>query len=355
MKVLRLLLFPFSLLYGLVVYLRNLAYDKGIFSSRVFDLPVISIGNLAVGGAGKSPMTEYLISLLKEKYSVATLSRGYGRKTKGYYLVETTSTAEDVGDEPLQFKNKFPEITVAVCEDRIYGIEKLRKAQDLIIMDDAYQHRAVKPGYSILLFDYNQVFKWQWFLPTGNLREPLAGRKRADIIIISKAPTTITESEKQKVLNKIAPLRGQETFFSAISYDKLILADHSKSRSLSTINTASQIIVLTGIAYPQPLLKELKQRSPHVIHHDYPDHHPYTRKNIIKLAQAFIGLKGADKLIITTEKDMQRLKGAEGFELIASFPVYYLPISVQILENEDRFNCLIQTYVTRNLYNNRIH
>jgi tetraacyldisaccharide 4'-kinase len=355
MKVLRLLLFPFSLLYGVIVYLRNLAYDKGVFSSRKFDLPVISIGNLAVGGAGKSPMTEYLISLLKEKYSVGTLSRGYGRKTKGYYLVETTSLAEEVGDEPLQFKNKFPGVTVAVCEDRIYGIEKLRKDHDLIIMDDAYQHRAVKPGYSILLFDYNKVFRWQWYLPTGDLRESMTGRKRADIIVVSKAPDNLTESAKQKVLKRIKPFKGQETFFSSISYDKLILADQSETRLLSTLNADTQIVVLTGIAYPQPLLDELKRHSPQLIHHEYADHHLYTRKNITKLAQAFIGLKGADKLIITTEKDMQRLRGAEEFELLASFPVYYLPISVKIVGNEDRFNSLIQKYVTGNLYNNRIH
>ena len=191
------LLFPISLIYWGVVWLRNLAYNAGIFKSEKFHIPVISVGNLAAGGTGKSPMTEYLVRLLKEQYKIATLSRGYGRKTKGFLEVEKNSTSEQTGDEPLQFKTKFPEITVAVCENRAVGIEELEAEHDVIVLDDAYQHRAVKPGLSILLFDYREVFKMQFCLPTGNLREPLSGRKRADIIVVTKSPEGLNAQEKK--------------------------------------------------------------------------------------------------------------------------------------------------------------
>lgn len=300
-------------------------------------------------------MTEYLIRLLKVKYSVATLSRGYGRKTKGFHLAEVTSSAADVGDEPLQFKNKFPDITVAVCENRTDGLEQLGSRHDVVVMDDAFQHRAVNPGFSILLFDYNQVFKHHWFLPTGNLRESMAGRRRADMIVVTKTPEALPESERIRVLRRIKPLKGQELFFSSIAYEQLIAIRDRNNRLLSSLNSGSQVVLLTGIAYPQPLLQELSKHTSRIIHHEYPDHHPFTKKNITKLAQAFREVKNADKLIITTEKDMQRLRGAEGFELLAAFPVYYLPISVKILEREGQFISLIQTYVKRHLYNNRIH
>ena len=199
MKYLRLLLLPFSWLYGLVVIIRNAFYDAGIYSSRSFDIPVISVGNLDVGGAGKSPMTEYLIRLLRPNFKLATLSRGYGRKTQGYLVADVDAKAALVGDEPAQFKHKFRDITVAVCEKRVIGIEKLSYAHQVIILDDAYQHRAVKPGLSILLFDYGRINEPRLMLPAGNLREPFSGRKRADVVVVSKCPLDMDAQQMQAV------------------------------------------------------------------------------------------------------------------------------------------------------------
>lgn len=210
---LRWLLFPFSLLYGLVVVIRNWCYNAGILKSREFDLPVIAVGNLDVGGAGKSPMTEYLIRLLKGNYKLATLSRGYGRKTKGFQVADAHAQASGIGDEPAQFKNKFPNVTIAVAEKRVEGIEQLQSSHDLIILDDAYQHRAVKPGFSILLFDYNRIREPRLLLPAGNLREPFAGRKRADIIVISKCPAALKRIYQFELQKRVKPFPNQAVFF----------------------------------------------------------------------------------------------------------------------------------------------
>jgi tetraacyldisaccharide 4'-kinase len=335
--------------------MRNKAYDSGLFLSHKFDLPVISIGNLAAGGAGKSPMAEYIILRLKDRYKVATLSRGYGRKTKGFRRVETISTSEESGDEPLQFKNKFPKITVSVSEDRATGIEQLKADHEVIIMDDAFQHRRVTAGLNILLFDYNQLFDFQWFLPTGNLREPLSGRKRADIIVITKTPYHLAEAERERIIKRVNPYEGQEVFFSYIEYSQLVQVNGSTTRPLTSITKSSAIILLTGIANADPLIKELKNYSSSITHHQYPDHHDYSRKNILKLAQAFQDLKTDEKLIITTEKDMQRLRTSPDYELLSTFPVYYLPISANIHEPKERFNRIIETYVTKHTNHYRIY
>jgi len=216
MKYLRWLLLPFSLLYGLAVIVRNWCYDAGFMKSRRFDLPVICVGNLEVGGAGKSPMTEYLIRLLKGDHKVATLSRGYGRETKGFLTAANTTTAIQLGDEPSQFARKFPDITVAVCEDRAEGIMRLQASHDLILLDDAFQHRAVKAGLNILLFDYNQLQQPKLLLPAGNLREPFSGRWRADIIVVTKSPADVTGEQQAACYNIIQPLNWQPLLFTAI-------------------------------------------------------------------------------------------------------------------------------------------
>ena len=218
MKLLRLLLFPISILYGLGVILRNLAYDFGIFKACKFQLPVISVGNLSVGGSGKSPMTEYLVRLLKDKYKIATLSRGYGRKTSGFRTVDTDSSSFDSGDEPLQFKRKFADVTVAVCENRVKGIQQLERNHELIIMDDAFQHRAVKPGLSILLFEYSSLLQNQWLLPSGNLREPLWAINRADILVVSKCPEKMSREQQDALANRF---KTKRLFFSFLKYGHL--------------------------------------------------------------------------------------------------------------------------------------
>lgn len=349
MKLLRLLLLPFSILYAIGVIARNLAYDMGIFKSQQFELPVISIGNLSVGGSGKSPMAEYLIRLLKDEYKIATLSRGYGRKTKGFLEVSTQSSSSESGDEPLQFKRKFQDITVTVCEDRVLGINKLKRNHDLIILDDAFQHRAVKPGLNILLFEYSSFSASQFLLPAGNLREPLWESARADVIIVSKCPADLQFQEKKRITEKLNPDHSKKVFFSYLQYGNLRELNTESNRELNTITAKTGIVLLTGIANPDPMIKELNQYHPHLIHHDYPDHHPFTEKNMSKLVQSFHELKEEDKLIITTEKDAQRLNR----NALADIPVYVLPVETVFQEPETtNFNEIIITYVSKSSGNN---
>jgi len=343
MKYVRLLLFPFSLVYGLVVIMRNWLYDAGLFASREFDIPVIAVGNLEVGGAGKSPMTEYLIRLLKNDHKLATLSRGYGRDTQGFLIAGNDTNAAQIGDEPAQFKHKFPEITVAVCEKRVLGIEQLKPGHELIILDDAYQHRAVKPGLSILLFDYNSVKQPQFLLPAGNLREPFSGRWRADIIVISKCAEDISEAAQKKIADKINPLPYQQLYFSSISY--LPLQDMEGLNTNTVIDTDTTVFLLTGIANPAPLVNHIKTQTSKLIHHNYPDHHSFSLKNISKLAQDFGACKSQKKLIITTEKDAQRLGLHELKEILKKLPVYIQPIGVKFLNHQHTFDQTVLNYV----------
>lgn len=346
MKLFRLILFPFSLLYGLGVMVRNLAFDLGLIRSREFDLPVISVGNLSVGGAGKSPMTEYLVRLLKGQYKIATLSRGYGRKSRGFLQVETDFLSTRSGDEPLQFKRKFPDITVAVCEKRAEGIRCLEKDHQMIILDDAYQHRMVRPGLSILLFDYNRIFDVKLLLPAGDLREPVWEKDRADLIVVTKTPQVLNLEERQKIIKAIGPHDWQELFFSYLRYGDLIpFAPGEDPRKLFSLKISTRILLLTGIVNPAPLVFELGGYTQYIIHQRYPDHHNFTRKNIIKLVSSFNELGGSDRLIITTEKDAQRLRAPELAELLSGLPVYYLPVEAEIHQPEKRrFDELIRKY-----------
>jgi tetraacyldisaccharide 4'-kinase len=354
MKALRLLLFPFSLIYGLGVMARNLAFDLGLKSSKEFDLPIISVGNLSVGGSGKSPMTEYLIRLLKESYKTATLSRGYGRKTAGFLIVEQAALSIHTGDEPLQFKRKFNDITVAVCEDRVEGITRLKNDHDIIILDDAYQHRAVKPGLSILLFDYNTIFNFNHLLPSGDLREPFWEKDRADILVVTKTPADLNHAERHAISKVLKPKKQQELFYSFLDYGNLQALDPAAGQlPLLSIKVSTTVILLTGIANPAQLLSEIGGYTQHIIHHKYPDHHNFSKKNISKLVAAYSQIKNDDKVIITTEKDAQRLNSPELRELLTGFPVYYLPVVAEIHEPERaHFNDLIKTYATESTVNN---
>jgi tetraacyldisaccharide 4'-kinase len=346
MKYLRWLLFPFSLLYGLVVVVRNWCYNAGIFKSRSFNIPVIVVGNLDVGGAGKSPMTEYLIRLFKTNYKLATLSRGYGRATKGFVLGNTQSTATEIGDEPAQFKSKFPNITVAVCEKRVDGIEALQTDHNLIILDDAYQHRAVKPGFSILLLDYNRVNEPRLLLPAGNLREPYSGRKRASVIIVSKCPAALQAPEQGVIRERVQPLPHQPVFFTSISYLPLQGMDGGVTDQI--IDADTTVFLLTGIANANPLLAHLQKQTLHIIHHKYPDHHQFSLKNISKLADDFLACTSQKKLIITTEKDAQRLGEQELQELVKKLAILVQPIGIEFLNNQQtQFDKLVYEYVRK--------
>ncbi|WP_345950904.1 tetraacyldisaccharide 4'-kinase [Mucilaginibacter sp. PAMB04274] len=354
MKYLRWLLFPFSLLYGLVVILRNWFYDAGIFQSRRFTIPVICIGNLDIGGAGKSPMTEYLVRLLKNNHQLATLSRGYGRQTKGYLIAEKDATAAQIGDEPAQFKQKFPDVTVAVCEKRVIGIEQLQINHSLVILDDAYQHRAVQAGLSILLFDYNRLHEPHLLLPAGNLREPFVGRYRADVMIVSKCPVNMTANQLHAAQQRLKPFGFQQVYFTAIDYLAMLDLDGRPAKTLPDADTT--VFVLTGIANPQPLLQYIKQYSVHIVHHNYPDHHQFSLKNIVKLAQDYDICSAAKKVIITTEKDAQRLREPELLPYVQTLPIWTLPIGIKFLNNgEQQFNETINNYVKQYKKHSSLH
>jgi tetraacyldisaccharide 4'-kinase len=289
-------------------------------------------------------MTEYLIRLLKPSYKIATLSRGYGRATKGFVMASAQSKASDIGDEPAQFKHKFPDIDVAVCEKRVEGVERIKDDHEVIILDDAYQHRALKPGLSVLLFDYSRVNEPHWLLPAGNLREPFTGRKRADVIIISKCPATLTDLEQGRVIKRIKPYPHQSLFFTSITY--LPLQNMVGQAVADTIDAETTVFLLTGIANPTPLLAHLKKQTQHIVHHNYPDHHRFSLKNISKLADEFEACSAQKKVIITTEKDAQRLGEQDLLAEVKKLPVWVLPIGISFLNNgQQQFDILIQNYV----------
>jgi tetraacyldisaccharide 4'-kinase len=344
-KYLRLLLLPFSYLYGLAVMVRNWLYNAGMFSSHEFKLRVISVGNLDVGGAGKSPMTEYLVRMLKGEHKLATLSRGYGRMTKGYIEATIGSTDVEIGDEPAQFKQKFPDVMVAVCESRVDGIEKLKTAHDVVIMDDAYQHRAVKPGLSILLFDFSRVNEPRFLLPAGNLREPYSGYKRANVIVVTKCPPTLNEAGMEQVKQRIKPKAYQQLFFTAISYGAL--QDMNGNKVSTVVDKDTEVFLLTGIANPVPLVNHLNNSAKTVIHHNYPDHHRFSLKNIAKLADEFEACAAQKKLVITTEKDAQRLREQALLPIVEKLNILVSPITVNFLAGQQQFDEIVKDYVRK--------
>lgn len=324
---LRLLLWPLSLLYGFIVVLRNKAYDWGVFTSQSFDVPIIVIGNLAIGGTGKSPMTEYLIRMLQANYKVATLSRGYGRKTKGFRFVGISDDPVKVGDEPLQFKRKYQTITVAVCEDRVEGVKRLKDNHDLIILDDAYQHRALKPGFSILLMEYKSLFQPKILLPAGNFRDTYNQQRRASLIVVTKSPQNLSEKEKQKALKHLNVNLGQKVLFSYLKYGQpYLLSNESSPSKQLLINRESTVLAVTGIADPSLLIKYLETQAKKVLLLKYPDHHQYTENDVSKIAAKLGTIYGDNKIIVTTEKDAQRLGIGFLSHLIQPLPILILPV-----------------------------
>jgi len=344
-RLLRLLLLPFTVIYGIVVMLRNKLYDYGVLQSTRFDVPVICVGNLVVGGSGKSPVTEYLVGLLGDR-KIAILSRGYGRDTKGFLLADEQSTAKSIGDEPLQFYHKFPKVTVAVCENRVAGINQLKVNHDIILLDDAYQHRRLRPGFSILLFEFQKLQHLQLLLPAGNLREPFWGYKRADLLLVTKSPEQISIADRQRCTAKFGERAQHDLFFSSIQYGRLISL-YSKEWVEPGFLTDKTIFLITGIANPKPLLGYLEGVSGSIIHHDYPDHHSFSVQNLIKLVEAFQQHPGKEKIILTTEKDAQRLFDVTIKELLLNLPVFYLPIRIDMeAKRKNEFDQKILKYVS---------
>ena len=340
MNLFRYFLFPFSFLYYIITLIRNLFFDWGIFKSQKLQEPSICIGNLSVGGSGKTPMTIYLTNLLKNDFQVQILSRGYGRKTSGYIEVSEDSTSNDVGDEPLLYKKRFKsEITVTVAEKRSLGANELLKIQtknSILLLDDAFQHRSVNAGFSILLTPFQQIFSSDFLLPVGNLREARCGAKRADCIVITKCPESIEAAHKNRIIECMQKY-SKPIFFSSIEYGELI-SFGAKRTSFETV------LLVCGIAQPETLIIELRKKYKVEVLL-FADHHNFDSSDIKEIHQKFDTFAQESSVIITTEKDYVRLQTKLTADELETYPWYYLPIELKI-ENEDEFNLLIKKYVT---------
>ncbi len=355
MKILKIILFPFSILYGLIVALRNRLYDWGIFSSVEFKTPIISVGNLSMGGTGKTPHIEYLIRLLSTDFEIATLSRGYGRKTEGFILSDMNSTTADIGDEPLQFKKKYSDILVAVDADRVSGIKKIKEivpSIQAILLDDAFQHRAVKPGLSIALSDFSNLYLNDHVVPSGTLREFRSGIKRADIIVVTKCPKILVPIERKRLMKEMNPLPHQTIYFSYIKYGEFMHLNNDKKNIVPKSYYAEQnysILLLTGIANSEPLEQYVRTKVKNVIPVKFPDHHQYTKSDLGLVQKTFHSIPTENKIILTTEKDAMRLKLPEFSIILDALPIFYMPIEIDFYEHEkEQFNEQIIHYVRAN-------
>jgi len=353
-KFTKILLFPFALLYGLVTSIRNLFYDWRIFRSTSFDTHTICVGNLAVGGTGKTPHVEYLIRLLRPSYRVATLSRGYLRKTSGFLLADDASTAEDIGDEPLQYKSKYADVTVSVDASRVNGVKKLQALQEppaVILLDDAFQHRAIRCGLNLVVSEYNNLYIHDHMLPAGSLRESRRGIRRADIILISKTPDKATAVDLRNTVKDLNPLPHQRLFFTWLKYGELYSFD-KPAETLSTLNELFRFRVLafTGIGNPGPMLTYLREYASDVTHLGYADHHNYSNADLATIRERFDALEGGNKILVTTEKDAMRLMKPDLMEMANKLPLYILPIEVDFKDKAQEFNETILTYVRSNKF-----
>ncbi|WP_317206215.1 tetraacyldisaccharide 4'-kinase [Tenacibaculum piscium] len=353
MKILRFLLFPFAILYGIITAIRNWFFDIGLLKSTYFDVPVIAVGNLSVGGTGKTPQIEFLIRLLKNTHKIAVLSRGYKRKTTGFQIVNQKHTACDVGDEPLQFYKKFKnQAIISVDADRTNGITQLLKKQnppEIILLDDAFQHRKVKASTYILLTKFDDLYINDYMLPTGNLREFRSGYKRANIIIVTKCPENLSEEKQQEIIRKIKPKTYQQVFFTAISYDENLkntkenIEENNTNLTISALKNKN-VLLVTGIANPNSLLTFLSKENIQFKHLKYPDHYDFTNNDIQKITSEFkeLEVKNTSKntIILTTEKDFMRLENRLK-------KLCYISIKSIFLKDEKRFSNLIQQEISK--------
>ncbi|MBO5062056.1 MAG: tetraacyldisaccharide 4'-kinase [Prevotella sp.] len=349
-------LLPLSWLYGIGVRIRNWMFDIGLKKSRSFDIPVISVGNLTVGGSGKTPHVEYLVRLLKDKVKVAVLSRGYKRKSKGYVLAGKQTKMQEIGDEPYQMKNKFGDIYVAVDKDRCHGIEQLTGNKetndtDVILLDDAFQHRHVKPGINILLVDYHRLIIYDKLLPAGRLREPLSGKNRADIVIVTKCPKDMKPMDFRVIMRAMNLYPYQKLFFTTLKYGSLIPVYCGEKRKMESIGKDENILLLTGIASPEQMVTDIRPYTENIVQMNFPDHHQFTPKDINRINEEFAGMP-SPKIIITTEKDNTRLFGMEGLSEEVRHSMFILPVEVCFMqEQEEMFNEKIIGYVRKNSRN----
>lgn len=336
---------PFALIYGLVVFVRNKFYDWKIFDSIEFSLPVICVGNITVGGTGKTPHIEYLIELLSPLYKTATLSRGYRRHSRGFKLANQSSNARDIGDEPFQYLSKYPQIEVCVAEERMTAIPQLlqlKQQLQVILLDDAFQHRTVRAGLNILLTDYGRLYTRDYIMPFGLLRESRKAASRAQIIIVSKCPLGLSLTEKQLLIQELNPLPNQRIYFSGIEYkNRYALTPHTLD-----VNEATAVLLVTGIANPTPLEEYLHSQFKTIHSLPYKDHHYFTFDDLEEIRQAYEHIPSSNKIIVTTEKDAARLMLLKEKILDYKLPFYAQSIGMKILfEEDDSFNKQILDYV----------
>jgi len=351
LKSFRVLLLPFAALYGVIVVIRNWMFDKHYLKSARFNFPLICVGNLAVGGTGKSPMVEYLIELLHPQFVIGTLSRGYKRKTKGYALANASTTALEIGDEPMQFHQKFPEIAVAVGEERIVAIPQMlhdRSNLQAIILDDAFQHRVVQAGFNILLTEYSDIYTNDFFLPTGNLRDEWKSAKRANIIVVTKCPSDLSQANKYKTLRSLKPNTNQKVYFTSIEYGIPYHIYNKKDEWVLTSN--DEVLLVCGIANPKPL-KEYLLNNTHVYYQkDFSDHHIFSIEDLNEIKNLFHNISSKRKIILTTEKDAVRL--TKFTTELEDIPLYVLPIKHRFLfEEGEQFNSQILSFVSNFTFN----
>lgn len=353
-------LMPLSWLYGVGVDIRNALFDRGILRAVSYDIPIINVGNITVGGTGKTPYVEYLIRLLSDHYKVAVLSRGYKRKTSGYILSSINSTMEEIGDEPWQIKQKFPEVYVAVDANRRRGIghlltDEATKDVEIILLDDAYQHRYVKPGYNILLVDYHRIISDDCLLPAGNLRERVSASQRATTIIVTKCPQQITAMDFRVILSALQPKPFQHFFFSTFTYGTMYQLWGKTTLKLDMLRQDNtHVLLLTGIGNPQQMEQDVRCFVQHITPLTFPDHHYYTNRDAQTIQQALLDLP-KPHIIITTEKDAARLQHLKGFDEEVKQNTYVLPIEISIMRDEkEDFDKTIIDYVRKNHRNSSV-
>ncbi len=328
-------------MYGAGVWVRNFLFDKNIIKSFSFNFPIICVGNLAAGGTGKTPMTEYLIRLLQNNYQLATLSRGYKRKTKGFAIADDNTTALEIGDEPMQFHQKFPNISVAVGEERVVAIPQLlheKPNTDVIILDDAFQHRHVQAGLNLILTDYNNLYSRDLMLPSGDLRDVRSSSKRADMILVTKCKPNLSETEKKDIILELNPKPHQTVFFTTIVYS---MPFHLFTKDAINVSQDCTILLLCGIANPEPLKEHLTAHTDTYEMIRYPDHHIFDSDDLKDIKQQFQKIKSDKKIVLTTEKDAVRLE--KFVHELKDFPIYVVPIEHQFLFNEAKLfdKCIV--------------
>ena len=349
-------LLPISWLYGIGVRVRNWMFDIGILKSKSYDIPVISVGNITVGGSGKTPHVEYLVNLLHKTEKVAVLSRGYKRKSRGYVLAGRNVTMPEIGDEPFQIHRKFGDIYVAVDKNRRRGIEHIThdaatSDTDVILLDDAYQHRYVKPGINILLVDYHRLIIYDRLLPAGRLREPKEGTARADIVIITKCPKDLKPMEFRVLKRALNLYPYQELFFTTLKYNGLVQVFGKRRRAIDEIGNGTNILLLTGIASPQQMMVDLQPLAKSITPMTFGDHHQFSNADAERINEAFEAMP-SPKIIITTEKDSTRLLQVEALSDEVKKNIYALPIEIKfMLGGEEEFNNKITSYVRKNSRN----